>query len=481
MKQTSFYITTTLPYVNSDPHIGFAMEIIRADVIARYKKLMGYDVFFNTGTDEHGIKVYIKALEAEMDPKAYVDRYAEKFFSLKRTLNLSDDLNFIRTTDEHHTRAAQEFWRICKKNGHIYKKNYQAKYCTGCELEKTDSELNDQGRCLIHPNRELELIDEENYFFKFSDFQKKLLDFYEKTPDFVIPDFRYNEIKSFVSRGLSDFSISRLKSKMPWGVEVPDDQDHVMYVWFDALVNYISCLGWPDEIEKFKKYWERGTPVQYCGKDNLRQQAAMWQAMLMAAGLPNSRHIVIDGFINVAGHKMSKSAGNMIDPFQLVEEYGADAIRYFLTRELSPFEDSDYTPNRLQDTYNANLANGLGNLTSRIMQMAETNLSEPVDLNLDWYFDPAYINSLNNFNLLMATDRIWDAIKHLDEYIQLKQPFKIIKTDSEEGSKQITYLVKELYRVGLMLEPFMPETSQKIRSLIKSNRKPDQPLFLRKE
>ncbi len=476
----NFYITTTLPYVNSDPHIGFAMEIIRADVIARYKKNIGVDVFFNTGTDEHGIKVYIKALEAEMDPKTYVDRYAEKFFSLKKALNLFPDLNFIRTTDEHHTRSAQAFWRICKKNGHIYKKNYQAKYCTGCELEKTDSELNDEGKCLIHPNRELELIDEENYFFKFSEFQKPLLDFYDKTPDFVIPDFRYNEIKSFVTRGLSDFSISRLKSKMPWGVEVPDDADHVMYVWFDALVNYISCLGWPDETDKFEKYWAQGTPVQYCGKDNLRQQAAMWQAMLMAAALPNSRHIVIDGFINVAGQKMAKSAGNMIDPFQLVEEYGTDAIRYFLTRELQPFEDSDYTPNRLQDAYNANLANGLGNLTSRIMQMAETNLDSPIEVK-NVPFHPDFIKHLENFDLQKACDFIWHLVGQADLLIQDKQPFKLIKTDPEEAKEVIKKLIQQLHSIATHLEIFMPETAEKIKQTIKTNRKPEQPLFARND
>src|SRR3990167_864202 len=277
-----FYITTTLPYVNSDPHVGFAMELIRADVIARFRRLMGEEVMFNTGTDEHGLKIYREAQKKSENPQKYCDEYASKFENLKKALNLSYT-NFIRTTDPKHMKAAQEFWRRCGRNDDIYKKMYKTKYCVGCELEKTDSELVD-GQCPIHPTMELEIIEEENYFFRFSKYQQKLIDLYENNPRFVVPDFRLNEIKQFVKNGLHDFSISRLKSKMPWGVDVPDDPDHVMYVWFDALVNYISILSWPDDEENFKKWWP---VVQIAGKDNLRQQCAIWQAMLMSAGLPN--------------------------------------------------------------------------------------------------------------------------------------------------------------------------------------------------
>ncbi|MEX2052203.1 MAG: class I tRNA ligase family protein, partial [Candidatus Paceibacterota bacterium] len=334
MKKNNFYITTTLPYVNSDPHVGFAMEIVRADAVARAKVLQGYNVFFNTGTDEHGSKLYKAAEMAGMDVKEYVDMYAEKFRSLKPLLNIFPDVHFIRTTDEAHIKAAQEFWKRCDERGHIYKKTYQTKYCVGCELEKTDSELNEDGQCPIHPNNKIEFIDEENYFFKFSTFGRPLLDLYENNPDFVIPDFRFNEIKAFVQNGLEDFSISRLKSKMPWGVPVPGDADHVMYVWFDALVSYISTLGWPNDTETFDKFWVEGTPIQYAGKDNLRQQSAMWQAMLMAAGLPNSHQIIINGFITGdGGIKMSKSIGNVVSPVEIVEGYGTDALRYFLLRE----------------------------------------------------------------------------------------------------------------------------------------------------
>ena len=238
-----FYITTTLPYVNAEPHIGFALEIVQADVVARYHRLLGEEVIFNFGTDEHGLKIYRKALEEGKDPKAYCDEYAAKFDNLKTALTLSYT-HFIRTTDEHHIKAAQEFWRRCDKNGDIYKKNYKIRYCVGCELEKTDSDLED-GKCPIHPNYELEIIEEENYFFRFSKYQKPLLDFYEKYPKFVIPEGKYNEIKVFVKAGLEDFSISRLKTKMPWGIDVPGDPEQVMFVWYDALVNYIPTLGWP--------------------------------------------------------------------------------------------------------------------------------------------------------------------------------------------------------------------------------------------
>jgi len=270
-----FYITTALAYVNSKAHMGHALEFVRAYIIARYKRLQGFNVFFNTGTDEHGQKIYNKAIESEKKPQEYVDEYAEKYKKLMPLLGMSKDINFIRTTDANHVKSAQEFWKVCEKNGYIYKKNYKIKYCVGCELEKSDSELVG-GKCPLHPNLEIEIIDEENYFFKFSAFEDKLLKFYEENPNFVIPNFRFNEIKAFVKRGLTDFSISRLKSKMPWGIEVPGDKDQVMYVWFEALVNYISAIGWPEDMKKFNTWQvETGGMVQYCGKDNLRLQSAM--------------------------------------------------------------------------------------------------------------------------------------------------------------------------------------------------------------
>ncbi|MSU56434.1 MAG: methionine--tRNA ligase [Candidatus Taylorbacteria bacterium] len=474
----TFYITTTLPYVNADPHIGFAFELISADIIARYKRLSGDEVFFNTGTDEHGTKVWEKAKEEGKDTQTYVDEYAEKFKKLREPLGLLPDVNFIRTTDSHHKLAAQEFWKRCATSGDIYKKNYRIKYCVGCELEKTESELAD-GRCPVHPNLELQVIEEENYFFRLSGYQKKLLAFYDANPDFVVPAFRLNEIRSLIKeKGLEDFSISRLKSKMPWGVSVPDDNDHVMYVWFDALVNYISAIGWPDHLAQFEKWW----PVtQFAGKDQVRQQAVMWQAMLLSAGLPPSKQIVIHGFIQSGGQKMSKSLGNVIDPLALVQEYGTDALRFYLARHVHPFEDSDFTVEKFKEAYNADLANGIGNLTSRIMKMATDHLSTPVsDPNPGSPLPFGFTQHLDTFNIQAATSFLTEWVTSLDQKIQETEPFKLVKQDKEKGKAIIIELVKDLFAATRMFEPILPETAAKIQTLIAGNNMPSAPLFPRK-
>lgn len=478
--QKSFYITTTLPYVNAPLHMGHALEFVRVDTIARYKKLLGYDVFFNTGTDEHGMKIYEKAREQGMNVQDFVDAGFETFKKQLIMFGIGDDVHYIRTTDKIHEKLAQEFWQKVADNGYIYKKNYEAKYCVGCESEKTDSELNDKGFCPDHDGVPLQIISEENYFFKYSAFTDKLLEFYEKNPNFIVPDFRYNEMKAFVARGLQDFSISRLKEKMPWGVPVPGDSEHVMYVWFDALTNYINTLDWVDNKGQFEKYWVAGTPTQYCGKDNTRFQGAMWQAMLMAADFPNSHQIVVNGFITAdGGVKMSKTLGNVVDPKEIVDEYGTDALRYFLLREISSFEDSPFSKERFKDAYNSGLANGLGNLVSRIMKMSEDHI-DFVDLNYITPF-PEFYNSLETFNINKAVNIIWQQVSALDLLIQTEIPFKTIKIDPEKGKVVIKQLVGELYRISLMLEPVMPETSEKIQKLIKANKKPSEPLFLRKE
>ncbi len=490
MEKKSFYITTTLPYVNADPHVGFAMEIIRADVLARAKRRQGFEVFFNTGSDEHGIKILQKAEAEGKEVKVYVDEYAEKFRGLKESLGLLDDIHFIRTTDVSHESAAQEFWKHCNDNGYIYKKNYQVKYCVGCELEKTDSELNDNGECPLHPGRSLELIDEENYFFKFSAFQQELLALYNGRPDFVLPSSRFNEIRAFVERGLEDFSISRLKSKMPWGVPVPGDENQVMYVWFDALVNYISTLGWPTNTEQFEKFWPG---VQICGKDNLRQQSAMWQAMLLSVNLPPSEKILVNGFITVDGQKMSKSLGNVINPYDLVKEYGTEATRMFFLKELSQWEDSDMTLERFKSAYNSNLANGLGNLVSRLNKMSlsyfKGQLNEgdfvkfPIKMSVDYgvhttqsegqrldmYVDEIkskYNQAISQFDLTLASGYIWELIGTIDKYIQDYEPFKMIKVDEQGTQKFLWNATYGLMNVADLLLPFMPKTSEKILNTI---------------
>jgi methionyl-tRNA synthetase len=490
-----FYITTTLPYVNGEPHIGFAMEIIRADVIARYKRLTGYDVFFNTGTDEHGAKIHENALLQGVSEQTYVDGNAEKFKELTKTLNI-EDVHFIRTTDEKHILAAREMWKRCYNNGYIYKKIYQTKYCIGCELNKTDSEL-DNGVCPLHPNREIELIDEENYFFKFSEFQKPLLAFYEKHPNFVIPDFRFNEIKSFVERGLEDFSISRLKEKMPWGVAIPagacdegDEERHVMYVWFDALTSYISTLGWGGDEKDFARYWEQSSSekrevVQYCGKDNLRQQSAMWQAMLMAAGLPNSHHIIINGFITGAdGQKMSKSLNNVISPFDVLDiykevtDYPEDVLRFVLLYDLSSFEDGGISLDTIKASYQANLQNGIGNLTNRIMKMAVTHSISISDAQVV-AGNQDIANTLDAFDIKKSLEYVMQAVRVLDQEIQEKEPFKVIKTDLEKGRQIILHTLVQLNSIAIQLEIFLPNTSAKILECIRENKMPEKPLFNR--
>ncbi len=468
-----FYITTTLPYVNAIPHIGFALEIIQADVIARYRREKGDDVFFNTGTDEHGLKIYRQALKEKKDPQKYCNEYAAKFDNLKKALNLSYD-NFIRTTDKNHIKAAQEFWQRCEANKDIYKKKYKIKYCVGCELEKTESELQN-GKCPLHPNLDLEIIEEENYFFRYSKYQDKLLKLYEKNPDFVLPISRLNEIKKFTKRGLKDFSISRLSEKMPWGVPVPNDENHVMYCWFDALINYISCLGWPKNLEKFEQYWPG---IQSAGKDNLRQQSSMWQAMLMSAGLPNSKQILIHGFITSNGKKMSKSLGNVVNPFELVEKYGADAVRYFLLREIPPFEDGDYTQEKFEQRYNSDLAKGLGNLTARVITLAKiiNNQSSVISNQLsvinkvpDSNFQKEikktwknYEKSLGKFKFNESLEEIWKLISFCDRYIEKERPWEKATAVKNNQSLVISDLLLTLASIAEMLRPFMPKTSEKI-------------------
>ncbi len=468
-----FYITTTLPYVNDAPHIGFAMEIIKADVIARYHQAQGAEVVFNTGTDEHGVKIYRKAIEQGKDPQEYVDEYAAKFDELKLLLNLSYT-HFIRTSNPDHKKAAQKFWQRCLAHGDIYKKSYRIRYCVGCELEKTDSELTD-GKCPIHRNLELELLDEENYFFRFSKYQQPLLDFYEAHPDFVLPSFRFHEIKRFVADGLQDFSISRLKAKMPWGVPVPDDPEQVMYVWFDALINYISTLGWPEDTKgEFKNFWP-GT--QIAGKDNLRQQSAMWQAMLMSAKLPPSKQILIQGFIGVDGQKMSKSLGNVIAPKALVEKYGTDPVRYYLLREIPSGEDGDFSYEKFVARYNGDLANGLGNLVARVATLgekispislpviesgrAEQSIAEIIEKSME--IRKFYEEAIQDFRLNEALSRAWALLGLIDLYMSMEEPWKL----DENGKRRVIgfacFLISQF--AGL-IEPFLPETAQKINEQI---------------
>jgi methionyl-tRNA synthetase len=468
------YITTTLPYVNSDPHIGFALEIIQADTLARYWRLLGHEVFFNTGTDEHGQKIANKADETGQERQAYVDHYANEFKKLGNALNLSFD-KFIRTTDAGHKLAAQEIWRRCEANGDIYKKKYSGLYCVGCELFYKPEELLDGKVCHIH-GKPCNEIEEENYFFKLSNYQSYLEE-YLSNESVITPEWPRQEALNFVKGGLEDFSISREKSRLNWGVPVPGDDNQVMYVWFDALTNYISTLGWPEEGGDFTKFWAEGETLQMAGKDQVRFQSIMWQAMLKSAGVKATDKVFYHGFINSGGQKMSKSLGNVISPYEMIEKYGTDATRYILLRHVHPFDDSDVTWEKMDEWYTANLVNGLGNLVARVMKMAETHLDGPVVISAH----PTITTpSLSDYNFQSAMDTIWNVVQKQDEKIAETEPFKLVKTDKVAAQEIITSLVKEVYGVALYLAPFMPKTSELILEAIKTNKKPEE-FFVRLE
>lgn len=473
------YITTTLPYVNADPHIGFASEVLTADALARFWRLLGLEVFFNTGTDEHGQKIAGKADEKGEDRQAYVDHYAQEFAKLKESLSLSYD-NFIRTTNEDHKKAAQELWKRCEAKGDIYKKKYKGLYCVGDEMFLKDSDLVD-GRCPNHPNMEPVEIEEENYFFKLSNYQAYLEE-YLSQEGVIVPEWRRVEALKFVQSGLEDLSISREKSRLNWGVPVPGDDNQVMYVWFDALTNYISTLGWPEDRQgNFKKFWQDGQSLQLAGKDQVRFQSIIWQAMLKSGDVAATDSVLYHGFINVGGQKMSKSLGNVLSPYDLVSKYGTEATRYLLLRHVHPFEDTDITWERLDEWYTANLVNGLGNVVARVMKMSETHVTAGGEQGVGAAEALEDITpALSSYNVPEAMDHVWSEIQRIDEKITTTEPFKLVKTDAPAGVKLIKELTDELRHVAYALQAFMPQTAQTVLEAINENKKPEN-LFARLE
>lgn len=477
-KGRAFYLTTTLPYVNSDPHIGFALECVQADIIVRYRRLMGDSVFFSTGTDEHGQKIFQKAKEEGRDIQEYVDYFAGQFRRLQRELNLSYDA-FIRTTDERHVLAAQELWKRCEAAGDIYKKKYKGLYCVGDEAFIKESDLVD-GKCPNHPTMDPVEIEEENYFFRLSRYQDRIIEYLSRE-GVIVPEWRRDEALNFVRGGLEDFSISRETKRMSWGIPVPGDDSQVMYVWFDALTNYISTLGWPEDGEGFfKSFWQDGETLQIAGKDQVRFQSIMWQGMLMSAGIKGTDRVLYHGFITSGGQKMSKSLGNVIEPYSVIDTYGTDAVRYFLARHIHPFEDSDFTMERFAEAYNADLANGIGNVTARIMTLAENNLPEAIERPEPAGFAAEYTDALDTYDFNKATAYVMERVQKLDQKISETEPFKLVKTDLEKGRELIAELARELYSIARMLNPIMPATSDAIKATILANKKPEN-LFPRKE
>ena len=334
------------------------------------------------------------------------------------------------------------------------------------------------GRCPNHPNMEPIEIEEENYFFRLSAYQDRLVEYLSR-PGVVVPEWRREEALAFVKQGLEDFSISREASRLPWGIPVPGDETQVMYVWFDALTNYISTLGWPSEAD-FRTFWEGGETLQLAGKDQVRFQSIMWQAMLMSAGIKATDSVFYHGFITSGGQKMSKSLGNVIDPYALVEEYGTDALRYFLARHVHPFEDSDVTVERFREAYNAHLANGLGNAAARVMTLAEKHLPGPVSVGDDLEEPPEYASALASYEMNTALEVVWAMVQGLDQLITEEAPFRVVKTEPERGREMIAPCVRSLFHIALLLQPFMPETSNALLGAIRENKKPEN-LFPRKE
>jgi len=451
-----FYITTAIPYVNANPHIGFTLELVQADVIARYHRQLGDSTYFLTGTDDNALKNVQAAEAAGVDTKEFVDKNADKFIELTKRINISNDY-FIRTATDKHFQGAQKLWSACKKED-VYKKKYKGHYCVGCEAFYMEKDLVD-GKCPEH-KKELEVVEEENYFFKLSNYQKKLEKLIESDTYKVIPESRKNEILSFIRMGLEDFSISRSRDRAKnWGVPVPGDDTQIMYVWFDALSNYITALDYENEGELYKKFWPADTHV--IGKGIIRFHAAYWPAMLMSAGIPLPKKLFVHGYINIKGDKMSKSLGNVVNPFELLDKYGVDAVRYYLLKHVHPVQDSDFSYDKFDISYNADLANGLGNLVARVSNLLEKNELE-VDIKID--SDKSLIKEfkvkINKYKFNSALELLWGKLRSADETLSAKAPWKM---DDKKAIKGVLEpIAQDILNVAELLKPFMPETSEKI-------------------
>jgi methionyl-tRNA synthetase len=471
-----FYITSPIFYPNAKLHLGHAYVMTICDILARYHRLIGDSTFFLTGSDENTAKLIKAATEQGRNVQEYLDEIVKSFGELYTTLEISYD-DFIRTTDQQkHWPGAQKLWSKLVQAGDIYKSKYTGLYCIGCETFYTEKDLID-GKCPIHLTVP-EKIEEENYFFKLSKYSDKIKKAIESQEMNIVPESRKNEIMALIDRGLDDVSFSRPKKTVPHAIPVPGDEDQVMYVWCDALVNYISALGYGVDEKKFQEFWPAN--VHVIGKDILRFHAAIWPAMLMAAGIELPKNLLVHGLITSGGHKMSKSLGNVIDPYELIQEYGAEALRYFFAREVSPFEDGDLTRESFKAAYNANLANGIGNLTNRILKLSETHFESAIEIP-QGDVPQDFKDALEKFNIKAAADIAWKHIGELDQKIQGTKPFSIVKTDKEAGKAIIHELVLELYTIARMLHPMMPDTSNKIRAAIKENKMPSAPLFVRKD
>jgi methionyl-tRNA synthetase len=463
---SKYFVTTSIPYVNADPHIGFAMELLYGDVLARWARQQGNDVIFSTGTDEHGGKIADKAASLKLEPKAYTDQVAKRFAELKKLLNISNN-RFIRTTDPSHEQRAQLIWKMLSKD--IYKGSYKGWYCTGDEAFFTDNEVKANGGVCPAHKLPYEHIEEENYFFKLSAYTEKIMAVIEDESFRIIPISRRNEILSLLKSGLEDISISRPKDKISWGIGVPGDSSQVMYVWFEALMNYITVLGYP-EHEDFKAFWP--ADVQVIGKDILRFHAAIWPAMLMSLDIALPKTLFVHSFITYEGQKMSKSVGNVLHPADIVKDYGIDGCRYFFLRHVPSYEDGDFSWQRLNDTYNGELANELGNAVQRTAVMIKKYLNGSVgQIKLAEHDAADYEQALNDCRFDRALDDVWEQVRGLNQYIDEEKPWEIAAADDQEHLKEVlSYQVGSLITIAHLLEPFLPDTAQKIHATFKDGK-----------
>lgn len=454
------YITTSIAYTNAKPHIGYALELVQADVIARYYRDQKNDVFFLTGTDDHGIKIFRSAEEKKITPKQFVDGNIKEFKELVKKLNISND-RFISTSDKKaHWPGAQKLWKRLEEKGDIYKKSYEGMYCVGCEAYLTKRDLVD-GKCTNH-NKKPEVVKEENYFFKLTKYKDQIINKIKSDELKIVPVSRKNEVLNILAE-LEDVSFSRPKEKLPWGIPVPGDESHVMYVWCDALSNYLTGLGYGQKDEtNFEKFWP--ADIHCIGKDILRFHAAIWPAMLLSAGLKLPKTIFVHGWITSEGKKMSKSLGNVVDPFEIIEKYGTDALRYYLLKEISATGDGNFSQKRFDEVYNGELANELGNLVMRVIV-----LSKKANIK-NWkkkIFKSKYSGNIEKYNFSQYLDDIWNKIiREQNKRIESTKVWELLKKNPKQAKIILIDSLNWLEFIAYYLEPFLPETAEKIQKQV---------------
>ncbi len=477
-EKKTVFITTAIDYVNSSPHVGHAVEKIQADVSARHYRAKGADeVFFLSGVDENSLKNVLAAKKAGMETAAFVDKNSDEFANLKELLNLSYD-DFIRTTSKKHFDGCQKLWKNLKSED-LYKKNYRGYYCVGCEEFKTEADLVD-GKCPEH-NTAPEVVEEENYFFKLSNYQDELLKLIESDEIKIIPEFRKNEVVSFIRSGLEDFSVSRsCQRAQNWGVPVPGDESQIMYVWVDALANYVTGLDYDSEGKLYKKFWEGGDNITHIiGKGILRFHAVYWPSLLLSAGLKLPKEIYAHEYLTIDGKKMSKSLGNVIYPKEITEKYGRDAARYLLLTALPYSSDGDITWERMNAKYTADLCNGIGNLTQRTLSMInkyEIKIEDP-SAPLRFAQDDIIGRYTEAFKYEMALSEVIKLIREQNVYIDNEKPWELAKNDKKRLSEVLSSVYGALKHIASTIEPYMPETSEKMKKQLKTLE--PEPLFPR--